>query len=453
MATSMKTYFYKNLNRFKYILKKSFRDIKTSYYSVYTTYLTALILGLTIGIAPFLIFPTLIFLYKLRFKKKRVVYTSALLIFSAIVYTSTFMYNIANLDTNVNSIDLVIISKYKDYYEGYSIDSNIIVQIYTRQELNLFSRVIAEGELKTNKTNPYYSISRNTPFNIQPSNIRQITLGVPLILQLKEYMTKNLDYNLSEESSDFAKSLLFGDSSYVDKDVKEDFKQIGILHVIALSGYNFILILNLVNSCLFFIDKRKRGLITIPIGIIYLLIAGLTNLSGLRALIFFIITTLLNYFGIYISRTKLILTTVVFFLLINPLNIYSFSLVLSYSAYLGIIFASEIQGNRIKKLVSEQVIVSLFTLPTLALISSSFNILSLVINILLSPVVSLVSVLLVIAQVTTPILSFTNVLIELILKLTSKLSEIALQTNAILFMISSLVIMYIISKITKLIIL
>jgi competence protein ComEC len=438
------------VSRLKYFYKKIIRFTKKELNSTYTIYLIALWLGLTLSLSPLLLPISAVFYIFLSKKPKKILYTSTLLIFSSFIYTSLFMYNLANLDTSANLHEVVIISKYQDYYEGYSFNTNSIVQIYSSADLSIFSKVLIKGMLRVNKTNPYYSISRNTPFNISPDKLYVISNGLPLITNIKEKIITNLDYNLSKGASDFAKSLIFGDSSYIDKEIKEDFKQIGILHVIALSGYNFILILNLVNSCLFFIDKRKRGLITIPIGILYLLIAGVTNLSGLRALVFFILATLTSYFGIYISRTKLILTSIVFFLVLNPLNIFSFSLMLSYSAYFGIVIASKIKGNKIKKLILEQVTVSLFTLPTLALISSTFNVLSLVINILLSPVVSLISVILVIAQVMTPILSFTDILIKQVLIITSKLSDISLPVNGFIFLALLILIMYITYKITNL---
>jgi competence protein ComEC len=444
----MRTYFSKKIYRTKHSIKLLLRRIDKQLNSKVACILIALIIGITTALSPMFILIGILFIYSIRNKKLPYILTTILLLLGYL-YGSLFLNNLANLNTKQNTHTLLVLSSYQDYYEGYDLNSNYIVQIYSEADMNIFDVIYVEGQLKVNKTNPYYSLSRNTLFNISPLKLEVVQQGLPFIKDIKEYIINNLNYHLSEDASNFAKSLIFGDSSYVDKEVKEEFREIGILHVIALSGYNFILILNLVNSCLFFVDKRKRGLITIPFGIAYLLIAGLTNLSGLRALIFFILTTIFSYLGIYVSRTKIILISILFFLILNPLNIYSFSLVLSYSAYFGIIYASKIKGNRMKKLILEQITVSTFTLPTLILISTSFNLLSIVINIVLSPIVSLASVILVIAQVINPLLTLCNILIIVILEITSKLSEITLSVNGLAFGLILLALYLFIAKLSK----
>ncbi len=441
----MRTFFWNSIRYLLSVKRKLSRSIRYLLNSNISKYCLALI----IGIASYSIPIVLIGLGILINHDGKQAFKVILISIIGILYSFIFINNIAKIGTNNIDNEFVIISQYRDYYEGYSMSNNTIVRIYSEEDLNLFSEVNVEGEFKVSKTNPYYSLSKNSILSISPKEINVLTNGVPFITDIKDYITQNLDYSLTKSAADFAKSLIFGDSSLVEKDVKEDFREIGILHVIALSGYNFILILGLVNSSLFFIDVRKRGLISIPFGILYLLIAGITNMSGLRALLFFILNTVFTYHGIYVSKAKLILITLVIFLVLNPLNVYSLSLVLSYSAYLGIITASSFKGNVIKKLLLEQVTVALFTLPSLVVISTSFNLLSILINIVLSPLVSLLSLVLVIAQILTPLLSLCDAAIRLVLKLTSNLSKISVMISPAIFLLTLLFLMFMLAKIFK----
>lgn len=441
----MRTFFWNSIRSLLSVKRKLSRSIRYLLNSTQSKYCLALIIGITSYSIPIVLIGLLFLINHDRKQAFQVIIITIIGIF----YCSIFLDNIAKINTSNIEDEFVIISQYRDYYEGYSLPNNTIVRIYSTEDLNLFSEVRLAGEFNVSKTNPYYSLSKNSILSISPKEIHILSPGVPIISDIKDYIIQNLDYSLTKSAADFAKSLIFGDSSLVEKDVKEDFREIGILHVIALSGYNFILILGLVNSSLFFIDTRKRGLISIPFGILYLLISGITNLSGLRALLFFILNTVFTYYGIYISRTKLILFTLVIFLVINPLNVYSLSLVLSYSAYFGIITASRFKGNVIKKLLLEQVTVALFTLPSLVVISSSFNLLSIIINILLSPVVSLLSLILVIAQVLTPLLTLCDLFIRLVLKLTSSLSEISVMISPAIFLATLVILIFILAKIFK----
>ncbi len=394
------------------------------------------------------IIPSLIIvpIFVLIYKKRRILTT--VLILLGIFYGNVFIANIANFKDS-NSDTIIILAKYQAYYEGYSPSRNIIVQVKTSEQLNIFSRVNILGEFELNDFSAFYTLSKNSYYSIQPEQIEVVAEGLPFILQIKNIIQNSLNYNLSKDSSDFAKSLLFGDSSFVSKELKENFKEIGALHILALSGYNFILILSLIDGSLFFIDKRKRGLITIVIGVIYLLIAGVTNLSGLRALLFFSINTLLNYLGVYASPVKIILSTILCFIILNPFNIFNFSIALSYLAYFGVIVAGRVRAKGIMKVILEQIIVMLFTSPAVALLNNSFNLMSVLFNIILTPLTSVASLLLVVSQVFVPLLKIVEIVLGIIIQLTQTFAQYSLKLSAVEFMLVGFLAITILYKIAN----
>ena len=407
------------------------------------TCLIVLIFSISSTIIPGLIIVPILLLIS---KKHRILTTVLILV--GIFYGNIFIANIATLDAS-NSDTIFILAKYQDYYEGYSPVRNIFIKVESSEDLNIFSKVEISGNFELNDFSSFYAISKNSYFTIRPDHIEVISEGIPFLLQIKQAIQDSINFNLSKDSSDLAKSLLFGDSSFVSKELKENFKEIGALHILALSGYNFILILSLIDGAMFFVDKRKRGIFTIAIGVVYLLIAGVTNLSGLRALLFFAINTLLNYFGAYASPMKIVLMTILFFLILNPFNIYNFSIALSYLANFGVIVASKIKSTGIGKVMIEQLLVMLFTLPAVSLLSNSFNLLSVVFNIVLTPLTSVASLLLVVGQIFVPLLKVVEILLGVIIELTETFAQYSLKLTALEFMIMAFAVITILYKVAN----
>ncbi len=439
----MRTSSWTILYSLKRISKKILRNTKKQLNSEVTVNLLILIFSLISVLLPYFIILVLVLLFS-KFKLYRV-----FLILLAVLYSNIFIYNLANIAIVSNDDTFIVLAKYQDHYEIYSENTNSIVDLGFSSNLEIGSRIELTGEFEYIDFNPYYSLSKNKYLSVEEDSITVLNNGLPFVLDAKNHLLENLNQNLTKESSDFAKSLLFGDSSFIDKDLKENFREIGALHILALSGYNFILILSLLESSLFFVDKRKRGLLTVAAGFIYLLIAGITNLSGLRAFIFFAINSTLNYFGTYSSKTKIILFTMLFFLILNPFNVFNFSIVLSYLAYFGITLASRIQVSGIRKIITEQVVVMLFTLPAVSLLNNSFNLLSIIFNIILTPLTSLASVLLVIGEVFSPLLKIVEFIIRLIIDLSSKFSEISLKLDFFGFLLAGItiiILMYILAN-------
>ena len=70
------------------------------------------------------------------------------------------------------------------------------------------------------------------------------------ILQCREYMKHQLEIQYKNEVSDFLKGMLIGDKNGLSDEVKDDFKESGLIHLLAVSGLHICSVLQSVPQTL-----------------------------------------------------------------------------------------------------------------------------------------------------------------------------------------------------------
>lgn len=187
------------------------------------------------------------------------------------------------------------------------------------------------------KTLGIYAISEieNIDYKvIQDNNLSIIDSG---IYKIKTKITDNLNKVLSNETKGIALGILLGDITCVSDDVKEDFKNSNLLHMLAVSGSHVTYILIGAQKCLKNVDKRFQKWILILFLLFFIKLTGETP-SVIRAGIMGILII-----ASWICRRKSdvlnnIAISCFVILLINPYSIYNLGFILSYAGTLGIIF-------------------------------------------------------------------------------------------------------------------
>lgn len=96
------------------------------------------------------------------------------------------------------------------------------------------------------------------------------------LLQVKTWLNTKLDQLLPEPHSTFLSGLIFGGSSGLSKDIKDDFVKTGTSHILAASGYNVSLF-----TFVFFgwiiqtrLGRKKGALLTLLVVCAYVLMSG-----------------------------------------------------------------------------------------------------------------------------------------------------------------------------------
>ena len=133
----------------------------------------------------------------------------------------------------------------------------------------------------------------------------------------------------------FYRALILGDRSELALEIKTAFQQLGLTHILAISGMHFgfcYLFFNLISLVLPFTFRRGFRM-ALSIG--YALLTGL-SVSVVRALIFIILYELGILLKRSINRWQLLIATALICLMIKPYWVFDVGFQLSFTAVLGI---------------------------------------------------------------------------------------------------------------------
>ena len=251
------------------------------------------------------------------------------------------------------------------------------------------------------------------------------------------------------KSKDYISTLLLG-NNILDNDIKKNYRTLGISHLFSASGMHINLIITILYYYLNRVsyNKKIKYLISDIFLILYLIISFSSSL--LRSTITYILLTINDIFNLNIKKINILLLTLSICLIINPFIIYDIGFIYSYiiSLFLSIFY---IKSN--KKVVNISyiaVVAFLVSMPITIYTSYEINILSIIINIFLTPVLSIILLPLSILSLFIPILDDLLYLITNILeKISAYLSNINIfklilsKPNIILLLLYYLVIIYI----------
>lgn len=169
------------------------------------------------------------------------------------------------------------------------------------------------------------------------------------ILSVKSLVTRALQHVVPEPHASFLAGLLFGGSTALSADLKDDFRATGTSHILAASGYNVsIFSVTLLSILLASPLGRRRGLIlTTILLVLYVIIAG-ASAAVVRAGIMGFLVVL----GKWISRKaymlNVLLLTASVMLLFNPLLLlHDVGFQLSFVATIAIVTLTDPWSKRL----------------------------------------------------------------------------------------------------------
>lgn len=217
-------------------------------------------------------------------------------------------------------------------------------------------------------------------------------------LDLKSKMNNVIERTLQVKQAALLEGIVLSDTDNLDDDIKNDFSNSGLSHIMAASGTNvaFIVVpLLLIFKKIRFKKIYQSSVITIIL-IIFTIVTG-SSASVIRA----VIMSLVIIYGKLINRQSDVLTSMAFsaflILLYNPIILYDVGFQLSYAATLAIVlFYSKIKSffERLPKFLCETIAVSICAqigvVPILALYFNKISLISIFSNILAVPLSGLI---------------------------------------------------------------
>lgn len=388
-----------------------------------------------------------------------------LILIITIIYTKYYPFKSVFNNNDTEFIGIVEDYIIKDNQIKISLKSKeriIVTYKYTGKVFNNLSygdKIKVTGVLKEPSTNNIfnnfnykkYLYNKKIYYIIEASKIDKIQNNNNHIYTIKNLLYTRIN---SLKSSNYIKALLFGDNK-LDKEIKTSYQINGISHLFSVSGFH----INFITSIIYFyLDRvtynKKIKYITVDIFLVlYLLLCNTTSL--LRCTVMNILLSINHLLKLNIKKIDIVLLTLILCIIINPFIIYDIGFIYSYTiSFFLILYKNKYKtNNKLLKIIYISLISFLVSLPINIYTSYEINFLSIILNIIIVPIVSLIllplSLLTLIFPILDNILYLITSILEKISLYTSNINifkQILSKPSIILIIIYYLVIILILSK-------
>ncbi len=258
----------------------------------------------------------------------------------------------------------------------------------------LGKKVLITGKLSTTYNNTIPNTFNYANYLYNNKIYQTVTVSDIKVLAQENmfYSLKNKIRNRLDEFPDSIKSYLnlfiLGDKNYLDADSLSNYKTNGVWHLFAISGMHISLIIVLLETL--FKKFKFKDLIVIII-LSYFMFLTSFSASVMRAVIFYMLKTILKWLNINLSNIKILFLTAFIILLINPFMIYNTGFLYSFLITLSIMLMSlKITGNYFVKIFKISLIATIVSLPITVNMNYEINLLSIFLNMIFVPLVSTV---------------------------------------------------------------
>lgn len=361
-----------------------------------------------------------------------------------IILQSKYFYIIF---VTVTILFCVVILKYNYYHTSYNIDSKrligtitniekkdnlniitvknkeyILVHDYGKSYYSIGDKIEVEGSFKKpdNNSNFYlfnyrnYLMSKRTYWVVDAENIQIINHG-NIFYKFKNIIIKRID-NIGNP---YLNAFIIGNTNLISDDVKESYQTNGISHLFAISGMHIGLIIFIINFIFKKVFQFNNVSIIVIIFLLFYLFLTECSKSVVRASVFYICMLINKNINLNISSIRILIIMVCITLIINPYNIYNtaflFTYIVTISLVLNYRFINSAK-NYFHKLFRISLISFLTTIPIIINNYFQINLLSIILNLIFVPFVSLcvfpTSIIVFFIPILKPILQFLIDLLE-----------------------------------------
>ncbi len=298
-------------------------------------------------------------------------------------------------------------------YENRCTDKLKIIVYSNSEDISSGDIIRAEGKLFSfdEPTNPYqpnykiYMLSNGYDYSMWCENViptGQKSNGfVYNIEKARNRVNDFFNNSMPEREAGIAKALTTGYKNDITQETRENFKRLGISHVLAVSGLHVSIIAYIIlYICTEVLKLQKRKAIPIASAVIvfYLVFTGFSP-SAVRA----VIMSVVSFTGLLIYRNSDRINTAAFsafiMLCINPLYLWNVSFQLSYVGIASVIAAMEILDDdeknkgrgKLEKTFIFSTVVWVVISPVVMYYYKGISLVAIASNIVFIPVISIVT--------------------------------------------------------------
>jgi len=304
--------------------------------------------------------------------------------------------------------------KSKNEYEGYIVEKNnnvlilknykenykLKIYLYSQRDIKPGDYIKFSGVIRENQRNSerfLYSKGINGIISLSDKDINiNSSKSFRMIPTKIKYKIINGYLNIDEEGGGFISGLVFG---YNNETKNEDiFRELGISHILAVSGFNIGIIYYFIRRALIKTSAKLRYLLCFIICFLYTFLSGFEP-SITRAFIMISLYIISRAINKPYEQINIIFVSAFLMLLYNTYYVFNLGFILSYTAVLGLILfkhkfsdAISIKNQRVKEDAAIALSAFTATFPIAIYISGFFSIITVLVNIIIGPMVSVITV-------------------------------------------------------------
>ncbi|MEK7120916.1 MAG: ComEC/Rec2 family competence protein, partial [Patescibacteria group bacterium] len=220
--------------------------------------------------------------------------------------------------------------------------------------------------------------------------------GTALVLRLfslKKAWISKINEVLPGDDGALLSGILLG-QKVLDKKKEDNFRVVGLSHIIVLSGYNIAIVIFGVKSLFRNFGKKKKLILSAIFAILFTIMVS-SGASTLRATLMALSVMFADMFGRLVSPQRALFVAIFFMILHNPLILfYDPGFLLSFLATFGIIYFSKPLAGKFfyldklpsfKEILSTSLSAQMFVLPYIIYLSGQIPVFSPLTNILVLP--------------------------------------------------------------------
>ncbi|TSC83498.1 MAG: hypothetical protein G01um101417_549 [Parcubacteria group bacterium Gr01-1014_17] len=217
-------------------------------------------------------------------------------------------------------------------------------------------------------------------------------LVVEKLFAFKQAFIRNINALIPEPHAALLGGLVVGAKQSLGKKLLDDFRTVGVIHIVVLSGYNITIIAYFIEWLFSRLRKNLRLAVAAGAMILFALMVG-ASATVVRATIMALLVILARSTGRIYAVTRALLIAGFFMLLHNPkILVFDVSFQLSFLATVGLIYFSPLIEPKVKwiterwgmrQIVVATIATQLFVLPFLLYKTGILSLVSLPVNLLI----------------------------------------------------------------------
>ncbi len=285
-----------------------------------------------------------------------------------------------------------------DRYTGIAYGDEVLVTGTLKEPESFVS------ELGREFNYPAYLLARGVEYQVSFADVETLSSGngntfMTSLFAIKAQLLKGIESVLTEPQAGLGEGLLLGVKQALGEELEAAFRTSGIIHIVVLSGYNVMIVVEFILLILaFFLPRRPRLLTGIVVVAGFALLVGLSA-TVVRASVMAGLLLLAQFLGRTYDLPRALLFAGAVMVFLNPyLLLYDLGFQFSFMATLGLIlvaprFETFISDGLSSLSIKEFLVATLATqvavLPLLLYYIGEVSLIAVVVNVLVLPIVAL----------------------------------------------------------------